>query len=462
MKFEGKNKRIKSLFSGDLEGQVFKGSEFFEKKAMEKTITICDLLDGELIKSDSGEFFLKRTVIYFSAIDSPSLEPILAQHHFLNSQTLSIIGRDSDIESINPKKLLYLDTETTGLAGGTGTYAFLVGCGYFQDDSFIIEQFFMGDYHFETAMLVALKSLLSRFEGFVTYNGKCYDIPLLRSRFIYNRIPINLEIPNLDLLFIARRFWKRRLGDCSLQNIESNILNVKRENDIPSELIPYVYFDYVRGIRRERMVNVFNHNQQDIFSLALMTILAHNIYENPYQFDLLEPIDLYGLALTYQKDNFCDKAIECYLQTLDKLGTDSSAAKLPVRSAHFSGYKLFPLKQGLQTEFSTTELEFHIRNKLSMLYKKMCDYENAVNIWFDLVDRFDVDDIFHFEELAKYFEHRARDYDTAISIVQRAIQKIEMLCELHSENTLKQNKYNESLQLLKKRLSRLKKKQGNG
>lgn len=444
MNFKDKNKRIKSLFSGDLEGQVFKGSEFFEKKAMEKIITIGDLLDGELIKSDSGEFFLKRTIIHFSVIDSPSLEPILAQHHFLNPQTLSIIGRDSEIESINPKKLLYLDTETTGLAGGTGTYAFLVGCGYFQDDAFIIEQFFMEDYHFETAMLVALKNLLSRFEGFVTYNGKCFDIPLLRSRFIYNRIPINLEIPNLDLLFIARRFWKRRLGDCSLQNIESNILNIKRENDIPSELIPYVYFDYVRGIRRERMVNVFNHNQQDIFSLALMTILAHNIYENPYQYDLLEPIDLYGLALTYQKDNFCDKAIECYLQTLDKLGTDSSATFV---------------SQKLRDESHTTELEFHIRNKLSMLYKKLCDYENAVNIWFDLVDRFDVDDIFHFEELAKYFEHRARDYDTAISIVQRAIQKIEMLCELHSENTLKQNKYNENLQLLKKRLSRLKKKQ---
>ena len=450
MNSEDKNKQIKSLFSGDLKGQIFKGTEFFEKKAMEKIITICDLLDGELIKSDSGEFFLKRTTIHFSSINNSFLEPILVgavgeppPHKFLNSQTLSIIGRDVDIESINPNKLLYLDTETTGLAGGTGTYAFLVGCGYFQGDAFIIEQFFMEDYHFETAMLLALKDLLSKFEGFVTYNGKCFDIPLLRSRFIYNRIPMNFEIPNLDLLFIARRLWKRRLGDCSLPSIESNILNVKRENDIPSELIPYVYFDYVRGIRRERMVNVFNHNQQDIFSLAMLTILTHNIYENPYQFDVLEPIDLYGLALTYQKDNFYDKAIECYLQTLDKLGTDSSAAGLP---------------QKLRDESRTTELEFHIRDKLSMLYKKMCDYENAVNIWFDLVDRFDIDDIFHFEELAKYFEHKARDYNTAISIVQKAIQKIEVLCEM-SDDIFKKSKYNVSMESLRKRLARLKKKQ---
>jgi len=423
------NQDMKKLIK-ELNGLVFKGSEFFEKKKMEKLVSIVDLLDGELIKSDSGQFFLKRTVIPTEEIRNGfvgnGLKPFPTGYENLNPKTLSIIGRDSEIESTNPLKFLYLDTETTGLAGGTGTFAFLVGCGYFRDNTFIIEQFFMEDYQYELAMLEFLKNFLSGFEGFVTFNGKCFDIPLLKSRFIYNRIPVNLEIPNLDLLFIARRFWKRRLGDCSLQNLEVNLFDIKRENDIPSELIPYVYFDYVRGIRRERMVNVFNHNQQDIVSLALITILAHNIYESPHKLDFIEPVDLYSLALTYQRDNFYDRAVECFWRAL----------------------------KSTQSE----ELEFHIRGKLSMLYKKMQDYESAVNIWFDLIDRFEIDDVFHFEELAKYFEHKQRDYDRAISIVQKAIQKIEILCEVSKNDMLQKGKYNAHLESLKKRLKRLKRK----
>ena len=125
----------------------------------------------------------------------------------ISGETLAVLG-GPDCDGLQADKLLYLDTETTGLAGGTGTVAFLVGTGFFENGSFIIRQYFMRDYDEEAAMLAELKELISGRQGLVTFNGKCFDINILQSRFISNRFRTDISgIPNIDLLFPARRVW---------------------------------------------------------------------------------------------------------------------------------------------------------------------------------------------------------------------------------------------------------------
>jgi len=125
------------------------------------------------------------------------------------------------------KKTVFIDCETTGLAGGVGTYAFLVGIGYFLDHEFLIKQYFMRDFDEETAVLFAVSQELKNFKSLASYNGKCYDLPLLENRSVVNRIDFDSTAwLHLDLLFPSRRLWKRRLQDCSLSNVEQQILNV--------------------------------------------------------------------------------------------------------------------------------------------------------------------------------------------------------------------------------------------
>jgi len=122
-----------------------------------------------------------------------------------------------------------LDTETTGLAGGAGTYIFLVGVGYFEGDQFYVRQYFMRDYNEERALLSALNDLLANFKAVVTYNGKTFDLPLMESRYIMSGMKMSLKDPyHFDLLYPARRLWKRRLMSCSLSTVEREILKVSR------------------------------------------------------------------------------------------------------------------------------------------------------------------------------------------------------------------------------------------
>ncbi|MFQ6003390.1 MAG: ribonuclease H-like domain-containing protein, partial [Candidatus Zixiibacteriota bacterium] len=167
------------------------------------------------------------------------------------------------------KETVFIDCETTGLAGGVGTYAFLVGIGYFQDNEFLIEQYFMRDFDEEKAVLFAVSEELKNFKFLASYNGKCYDLPLIENRSVVNRIDFDSTAWfHLDLLFPSRRLWKRRIQDCSLSNVEQQLLNVERKIDIPSCLIPQIYFDYLRSGSIDQLIPVFHHNIHDILSLV--------------------------------------------------------------------------------------------------------------------------------------------------------------------------------------------------
>ncbi len=182
---------------------------------------------------------------------------------------------NGQIRGVAPEKWCFLDTETTGLAGGSGTYAFLVGVGRITPQGFRVRQFFMRDFGEEASQLSALAEHLKQFEVMITYNGRTYDQPLLETRFrMVRQRPPFTSLEHLDLLFGARRLWNLRFDSCRLVELENQILGVERQGDLPGELIPYVYFEYVRTHEIFRLLPVFHHNAIDILTLACLTAIV--------------------------------------------------------------------------------------------------------------------------------------------------------------------------------------------
>src|SRR6202790_1745636 len=179
---------------------------------------------------------------------------------------------NGEVEHAHPFKWAFLDTETTGLAGGAGTYAFLIGVGRITAEGFRVRQFFMREFGEEASLLHALTAHLAQFEVLITYNGKTYDQPLLETRYRMQRAkPPFSRLGHLDLLHGARRLWKLRFDSCRLVELENQILGVEREGDLPGELIPYVYFEYLRTREAFKLVPIFHHNAIDILTLACLT-----------------------------------------------------------------------------------------------------------------------------------------------------------------------------------------------
>lgn len=188
------------------------------------------------------------------------------------SRHIALSAADPELGDFDPRKALFMDTETTGLAGGTGTVAFLVGMGYFMEDFFRLDQCFMRDYDDEEAVLAFVGERMREAEVIVSYNGKSFDLPLLRTRFVQNRLPFSGEtLLHYDLVHASRRFWKRRLADCSLANIEREILGIERHGDVPGHLIPQMWFDYLNTRDARPLEGVFYHHKMDILSLVSLT-----------------------------------------------------------------------------------------------------------------------------------------------------------------------------------------------
>ena len=167
----------------------------------------------------------------------------------------------------------FVDVETTGLAGGTGTHAFLIGVGTFEGSFFRLRQYFLADLPGEAAMLDATSQILSSCGPVVSFNGRTFDLPLLETRFTLNRLVVpDTSTRHLDLLYPARRLFRHRLPSCRLASLEQGPLSVERKNDLPGSAIPGIYFEYLRASRSNALSTVFRHNALDI--LSLVTLLA--------------------------------------------------------------------------------------------------------------------------------------------------------------------------------------------
>ena len=240
--------------------------------------------------------------------------------------------QDPRLTPLNFRDFVFLDTETTGLAGA-GTLAFMVGVAFFDKEAFVTRQYFLRDHGDEPALLHLLDELLAEKAGLVTFNGRSFDLPLLDARYLMNRMYGRvLDLPHIDLLHPARRLWRARLGSCALGSLEQNLLGLQRTGeDVPGYLIPGLYHDYVRSGNGREMARVFYHNEIDLVSMVTLAARVVRQLAQPDSGD--HPIDLYSLGkwqaalgLTEQSEQNLrlaaggDLPLELYHKALYELG----------------------------------------------------------------------------------------------------------------------------------------------
>jgi len=254
---------------------------------------------GEPHETPHGTAFIIET--QYPGTHEHGSNPLSLLMHF-ESGVAAEIATDPSLEGLSLDSLVFLDTETTGLVGGAGTVAFLVGIGKFVDGEFWLRQYFLRDLGDEHAMLHAIESDLETSAGFVTFNGRTFDVPLLEMRFtlgMRKRFPLT-EWPHLDLLYPARRLWRRALVDCRLNTIEREVLGVQRSGeDVGGELIPGLYLDYLRTGDSTEMERVIYHNAMDIISLVMLTVEVLGRHRTD-EFSSLSASEALGVARWHQ------------------------------------------------------------------------------------------------------------------------------------------------------------------
>ena len=287
----------------------------------------------------------------------------------------------------NPQKLLFLDTETTGLSQATGTFAFLIGLGFMRDDGFHILQIIMPAPPHEAAMLAILGRVIVQFDTVVTYNGKSFDIPLLQNRHIMHRIaPPFYRMEHIDLLHLARKLWRNRLSSRRLGDLEQSILHFRRtQEEVPGWLVPEIYKDYLRTGDARPLSGVFYHNAVDVLSLAGLFVHISKMLDQPLQ-NSMEDLDLAAIGTIFEDMGSFEAAKEIYARCMSNA--------LP------------------------EEIYLRTLRRLANLFKKELRWEEAVTVWEKLSDQ----DLYSCIELAKYYEHIARDPHKAIIWAQKALE----------------------------------------
>ncbi len=300
-------------------------------------------------------------------------------------------ANDPRLAEIPLSKFAFLDTETSGLSGGTGTYAFMVGIARFMGDQLVLRQFFMRDPSEESAMLEAIAQFLAPAQALVTFNGKAFDAPLLATRFRLHHIPIPHEgYAHLDLLPLARRLWRDRLESRALKYLEQHILRMSRSSEeVPGYEIPWLYFDYLKSGDARPLAGVFYHNAMDVVAMAALLTHVNDVMENPYDGRVEHGIDFIALGKLFED-----------------LGHWEEAARL--------------FERGLQS--GVTESDFGVAVKrLSILQKKRGDFAEALRLWEEAAMS---GHIYAHIEMAKYYEHKCRDVQAALKWTRSALEHV--------------------------------------
>ncbi|AKF08087.1 ribonuclease H-like domain-containing protein [Sandaracinus amylolyticus] len=224
----------------------------------------------------------------------------------VRSEIAAALALDPALDGVDLRKMLLLDTETTGLSGGTGTLPFLIGMAWFEDESLRVEQLFLRRPGEERPLLARLAERIAESSCIVTYNGKSFDWPLLRTRAVLNRVPVPTPRAHLDLLHCARRVFARRLGQVRLVQIETEVLGMRRERDVDGAEIPHLYWDFVRGAEGSVISPVIEHNANDLVALAALLATLGERWQ-----DVLpahEPEDRLGIARVALRHGDLDRA----------------------------------------------------------------------------------------------------------------------------------------------------------
>ena len=248
------------------------------------------VVGGDIADTGAGALLVTRREY---PLDHPHGRQPLRDAFAASAAALGLMGRAGEAPS-DPRRLLFVDTETTGLAGGTGTYAFLVGMGALDGDRFVVTQYFMRDLDEEPALLAAIAPRLETASGVVTFNGSGFDLPLLETRFVLARRRWPVTSGHVDLLRPARRVWTWAFPDCRLATLEREALAFERGEDVPGALIPTLYFQYLRTRQPRPLARVFTHNRDDV--LALAALLGWFVRALAGAPDSLRPIERLGLG----------------------------------------------------------------------------------------------------------------------------------------------------------------------
>lgn len=365
----------------------------------------------------------------------------------------------------------FIDTETSGLGGGAGVYAFMVGVGMFEGAeigdrgsvigdreaastqspiTFTVRQFFMHHPGEESALLTALADLLGERRGLVTFNGRTFDAPLLRGRYQMNRRflpggvglpPVLAEnAPHLDLLHPARRLWKRRLASCSLGNLEAQILALHRsEEDVPGSLIPYLYTQFLQTGNAADMRRVFYHNREDIVSMVSLAERICQHYANPLvsaQSGELHALDLASVARVHSELGWHENAEQEFAHALEHLVSTQRQAQAGAGSTG--------------DEDALPE----IFDALGWLLKRQDRWDEAAALWQRWLTTVPGPDPRPYVELAKYCEWRNGDLAQAQMWTAWA---------LHNQQSAPvRYRSSQAINELQHRLARLQRKQAGG
>lgn len=346
---------------------------------------------GQVVSNEFGRHF--QTERLFDAAKQHGSADIGALAE-LPHTLLDALG-GGEIAAVCPTRWAFLDTETTGLMGGSGTYAFLIGVGRITPEGFHLTQFFMREYAEERSVLTALAAHLEQFDVLITYNGRTYDQPLLETRYCMTRHkPPFARLGHLDLLHGARRLWKLRLENCRLMHLEEQILGVHREGDLPGEMIPYVYFEYLRSREAHRLVPIFHHNAIDILTLACLTAIVPAAFrqtdsQSLARLGVKRGEDLAGVARWMLGAEEHERALELLKRAID--------AGLPDR------------------------LLFRTLWDTALLEKKLKRPHAALQIFTELAGCRNEFRVCALEELAKYYEHEERNFGIALEFTIRAM-----------------------------------------
>jgi len=319
--------------------------------------------------------------------------------------------------SIGQSRVLFIDVETTGLAGGAGTYAFLVGCGWFEGATFKVRQFLLARYGAERGLLEDVAGTAADAGALVTYNGKTFDVPLLETRFLFHRMTASFAgMPHVDILHPARRLWRtapyRPLNgvgashegaraSCCLDSLEESILGHVREDDVPGYAIPSRYFQYVRSGDERPLAAVLEHNRLDLLSLALLTARAAQLLEEGA--DAAQTArEAYGLGCLYLHAGRLQDARACFARA-ESMESPATATA------------------GTADSFVSAEA----LRALAVLDRRSRRYDDAAAAWRRLLalracpPRFIQEAS---EALAVHHEHRERDLYLARDLARKSLQ----------------------------------------
>jgi hypothetical protein len=352
--------------------------------------SIQDVLEGRLISTRRGEAFIYEAT--YAADYRHGWAPLETGAPM---DLMAAWAQDPRLREMPLESFAFLDTETSGLMGGTGTYAFLVGVGRFEpSDSgrvFRLLQFFMRDPGEESALLEALAEFLAPCAALVTYNGKAFDAPLLTTRYMLHSIPVPFEgYAHVDLLHLARRLWRDRLPSRTLKYIEENVLNAPRTSEeVPGYEIPWLYFDYLRTGNAIPLKGVFYHNAMDIVALAALFSHTTAMLHDPFDERIQHGLDVIALAKLHEDLDLWDMATRLY-------------------------------ERGLEMDLVVEDF-WKAVHRLSVLQKRRGDLEQAVRWWEQAASQ---GHIYACIELAKHYEHRRRDFLEAQKWVESAMELV--------------------------------------